>query len=184
VMTPKNYLRYESATIDELSTGEFQHLIDDPKMGNPASCKGVTRVIYCSGKVYHELNDRREQSGRADVAIVRIEQLYPFHAEMASKIDARYPEKAERVWVQEEPRNAGAYMYIADAYRVSFGRELKYIGRLASASPATGSEHAHKDQQERILSEAIAPLGATAEKPGKAASDGKSVHAATKHGKH
>lgn len=182
VMTPKKYLRYESATIEELSTGQFQHLIDDPKMANPASCKGVTRVVYCSGKVYHELNDRREQSGRTDVAIVRIEQLYPFHAEMASKIDARYPEKAERVWVQEEPRNAGAYMYIADVYRVNFGLELKYIGRLASASPATGSEHAHKDQQERILSEAIAPLGVTSAKG--STKDGKSVHAAPKHGKH
>jgi 2-oxoglutarate dehydrogenase E1 component len=153
VMTPKKYLRFESSTIEELSTGEFRHLIDDPTQP-----KGVTRVIYCSGKVYHELSERRKATGRGDVAIVRVEQLYPFHADLARSIDARYPKSARRVWAQEEPRNAGAFLYAADVFRTELGVELEYIGRPASASPAGASEHRHKDDQDIILSEAIAPL--------------------------
>ncbi|MBL8760982.1 MAG: 2-oxoglutarate dehydrogenase E1 component [Phycisphaerae bacterium] len=168
VMTPKKFLRVETALVDELVEGGFQHLIDDP---STPDAKGVTRVVYCSGKVYHELNDRRNVSGRKDVAIVRVEQLYPFHTELARRIDAKYPKSAERVWVQEEPRNMGAYLYIADVFREKLGIELAYIGRKAGATPATGSEKQHAKEQDKILSAAIAPGG-----PGKAAGDeGKSV---------
>ncbi len=168
VMTPKKFLRTETATVDELVEGGFQHLIDDP---SAPDVKGVTRVVYCSGKIYHELNDRRNVSGRKDVALVRVEQLYPFHEELARRIDARYPKSAERVWVQEEPRNMGAYLYIADVFREKLGIDLAYIGRKSSATPATGSEKQHGKEQDKILSAAIGPGG-----PSKAAGDeGKSV---------
>lgn len=161
VMTPKKYLRFEGCTIDELSTGEFRHLIDDSV--NPS---GVSRVIYCSGKFYHELAERRREAGRTDVAIVRVEQLYPFHTEVARAINSRYPANAERVWAQEEPRNAGAFLHMADVFRTELGVELTYVGRDASASPAGASEHQHKDHQDRILTRAVGALpGAKAAGP-------------------
>ena len=91
-------------------------------------------------------------------AIVRIEQLYPFHAELARKIDARYPRQAARVWAQEEPRNQGAFLYIADVFREKLGVGLTYAGRDPSASPATGSEYNHKKLQDKILSGVVGPL--------------------------
>lgn len=165
VMSPKKYLRSDTfealkvptSTSRELIEGEFRHLIDDAAFEG-AKAKGVRRVVYCTGKIYHELVARRNATGVSDIALVRIEQLYPLHARMLKQIDARYPSAAERVWVQEEPRNQGAFLYIADALREAAGISVRYIGRPASASPATGSEYAHFKQQDRLLSEAIAPL--------------------------
>jgi 2-oxoglutarate dehydrogenase E1 component len=154
VMTPKRYLRVETSSMAELSAGAFQHAIDDPTM-TPAQAKGVKKVIYCTGKVYHELAERRAELERKDVAIVRIEQLYPLHAGLIREIDGRYPKSAGRVWVQEEPRNQGAFIYAQDALKQSCGIDVSYIGRPACASPATGSEKSHAKQQEAILTEAI-----------------------------
>jgi 2-oxoglutarate dehydrogenase E1 component len=155
VMTPKKTLRLETSSTDELTVGSFQHVIDDPTLTNDQK-KGVSKVIFCSGKVYHELNDRRQAIGRKDIAIVRIEQLYPFHTQAAKSANAAYPASAKRYWVQEEPRNQGAFIYIADIFREKLGLNLEYIGRSPSASPATGSEHAHKDEQDKhVLTPAI-----------------------------
>jgi 2-oxoglutarate dehydrogenase E1 component len=156
VLTPKRYLRIETSTIDELSTGAFRHIIDDPAHAG-ASASQVSQVAYCSGKIYHELHERREAIGRKDVALVRIEQLYPLHLDALREIDARYPKSARRVWVQEEPRNQGAYLYISDCFRTEMGIELPYLGRPASASPATGSERISGEQQQAILAEAVGP---------------------------
>ncbi len=158
VMTPKKYLRAETSTTDELLSGSFQHIIGDPHLDAIAS-KKVTKVVYCSGKIYHELHERRLAAKKTDIAIVRVEQLYPFHTALAREIDARYPVNAKRVWAQEETRNAGAYIFIADVFRQELSIELEYVGRAPSASPATGSEHTHKDQQEKLLSIAVGPLG-------------------------
>lgn len=160
LMTPKKYLRFESSTIDELVSGQFQHAIDDAAFtgAGAARAKDVKRVVYCSGKFYHELAKRREETGCADVAIVRIEQLYPFHTKLIKAIDERYPKAAERVWAQEEPRNAGAFLYVEDRFRWELAVALNYIGRPFRASPANGSEHEHHDTQDEILSEAIAPI--------------------------
>jgi 2-oxoglutarate dehydrogenase E1 component len=155
VMTPKKFLRVHTSSVDELLTGAFQHMIDDPQQGNASDAARVTSVLYCSGKIYHELAERREKSGRSDVALVRVEQLYPFHAAMAREIDARYPKNAQRVWVQEEPRNQGAFLFMADTFREELGIQLGYIGRAPSSSPATGSEQAHKKDQERIIAAAV-----------------------------
>ncbi len=157
VMTPKKFLRIETSTVDELSTGAFQHVMDDPHH-TAATTKSVTSVVYCTGKIYHEMHERREKTGRTDVALVRIEQLYPFHTKAVKAVDEKYPKAAKRMWAQEEPRNQGAYLYIADKFLEEFGWRPQFIGRPACASPATASEESHKKQQDRILSEAVAPL--------------------------
>lgn len=160
VMTPKKFLRTETSMIEELSTSEFKHLIDDASCTASEAAKNVKQVVYCSGKFYHEMADRRSQTGRSDVALIRVEQLYPFHAKMAAAIDARYPKSAKRVWAQEEPRNQGAYLFIADQFRESLGVNLNYVGRAAAASPATGSEYTHKHEQSDILDAIFGPVSA------------------------
>lgn len=172
VMTPKSLLRTPTGTIDELVTGSFREIIDDPMFASAGAAKDVKRLILCSGKVYFDLVDRRSKTGRRDVALVRIEQLYPLDADLLTGIIARYPKAAELVWCQEEPRNAGAFHYMDDVLRNQLGvPKLVYIGRETSATPAVGSKHAHKHQQEQILGAAIGPLPATAaegKSPGKA----------------
>jgi 2-oxoglutarate dehydrogenase E1 component len=158
-LTPKSMLRVATGSIDELVTGRFQEVIDDPKFAGGASAKDVKRVVLCSGKVYFELADRRDKIGRGDIAIVRVEQFYPLHAAALKDIINRYPKNAELVWCQEEPRNAGGYLYMDDCVRNQLGiAKLGYIGREASATPAVGSKHAHKDQQEAVIAKAIGPL--------------------------
>ncbi len=172
-MTPKSMLRVPTSTYDELATGRFCELLDDPAFAGKDRT-GVTRVVFCSGKIYHEMNERRKALARTDVAIVRLEQFYPFHADMAREILSAYPKNAERVWVQEEPRNAGAYLFVADQFRTTLGIDLPYIGRHASATPAVGSKHAHKDEQEAILTSAI---GALAKDAKGASPNGAAAHA-------
>jgi 2-oxoglutarate dehydrogenase E1 component len=167
VMTPKKFLRVETSTVDELSTGSFQHVMDDPaftKTGNGMggmsglAANSVTQVVYCTGKIFHEMAERREKTGRKDVALVRIEQLYPFHTKAVKAVDEKYPKAAKRMWAQEEPRNQGAYLYIADKFLEEFGWRPTYIGRPACASPATALETNHAIQQDKILTEAVASL--------------------------
>jgi len=171
VMTPKSMLRTPTSTIDELSSGHFREIIDDPTFDGPPGAaalptgslargparQNVKRVIFCSGKVYFELAERRKALAKNDVAIVRIEQLHPFHAALATKILSTYPKGVETAWVQEEPRNAGAFHFISDVFRTELKTELAYIGRDASATPAVGSKHADKKQQEAVLTAAIGP---------------------------
>lgn len=163
IMTPKVTLRLPTSTIEELTTGTFQEMLDDPTLA-AADRKNVKRVILCSGNFYFELSDRREKLGRKDVAIIRIEQLYPFHHEMLAKILAGYPKSAELVYVQEEPRNQGAYLFVADLLRQHLGiKELAYIGRETSASPSTGSKNVYKATQEAVIAKAIGSLPETKE---------------------
>lgn len=163
VMTPKSMLRTPTSDIAELASGSFQHLLDDPAFIAGArdggkDTKKVTRVHLCTGKIYHELAARREATGKFDTALVRVEQLYPFDGAMCKKILARYPAGAKISWVQEEPRNMGAFLFVADILREELGLSVGYIGRKTSATPAVGSKTKHKYEQEAILAEAIAPL--------------------------
>jgi len=176
VMSPKSLLRRSEATsrLDELTTGAFREIIDDARHEEEgADRKQVKRVIYCSGKVYYDLAERREQTGRKDVALVRIEQLYPLHAERLAEIDGSYPAKAERVWVQEEPRNAGAFLdFNSRVQELLDWDPLPYIGRAASATPATGSKKQHLKEQDDLLTDAIGPApkqGKDKKKPEKVA---------------
>jgi 2-oxoglutarate dehydrogenase E1 component len=170
VMTPKSMLRTVTGNIQELVSGRFQEVIDDAAIVAGAR-KGVKRVVLCTGKVYYELAERRDALGRSDIAIVRVEQLYPLHTEALRSVLASYPSAAEKVWAQEEPRNMGAFLYMADALRDQLGLDkLIYIGRDASASPAVGSKHRHKDEQESIIERAIGPKPKAAKVPDSGAS--------------
>ncbi|MDX2148774.1 MAG: 2-oxoglutarate dehydrogenase E1 component [Planctomycetota bacterium] len=167
VMTPKSMLRVPTSSAEELISGSFQEVIDDVTMSSDEQRKKVKRVILCSGKFYHELHERRLASQRYDVAIVRLEQLYPLHESLLASTLAKYPASAEKVWSQEEPQNAGAWSYIFHAMNTAADLKphvaktpLTFIGRDASASPACGSKTLHKKEQEAILASAVAPAPA------------------------
>jgi 2-oxoglutarate dehydrogenase E1 component len=173
VMTPKSMLRTPTSDIAELTSGSFQHLLDDSAFAaGKHDPKKVSRVLLCTGKIYHELAARREATGRFDTAIVRVEQLYPFDSALCKKILARYPASAKKFWVQEEPRNMGAYLFIADVLREQLDLNVTYIGRVQSATPAVGSKTKHKYEQESILAEAVAPLPKDASKAASPAANG------------
>jgi 2-oxoglutarate dehydrogenase E1 component len=173
VLTPKSWLRRPTSNINELMTGTFQELLDDPAFiqSNGTHAKGdrksVKTVILCSGKVYHELADHREATKRFDTALVRIEQFYPFHNELAKKILAQYPKSAKLVWYQEEPRNNGAFLFLEDIFRNELGLKLEFIGRPASPTPSGGSNKLHAKEQAQLLVQALGAAPAPAE-PAKA----------------
>lgn len=155
VMTPKSMLRLPAAQspVEDFVNGQFQTVLPDPARPDPAK---VTRLLFCTGKVFHELNEQRTANGNAAVALVRIEQLYPFPAEEVAAQLARY-KKAEAVWVQEEPRNIGAWQYIQDQFLDKFDRRLQYIGRPPQATPAVGSQKQHVKEHAVILNAAVGP---------------------------
>ena len=151
VFTPKSLLRHPEAvsTLDEIATGSFQRVIPDDTV-DPAQ---ATRVLLCSGKIYYELAAERRKSKRQDIAIVRLEQYYPLSNALASAL-ARYRDGTPVVWVQEEPRNMGAWYFLNARRRevVSERLPLSLVSRPESASPATGSKAAH-DLEQRMLPE-------------------------------
>ena len=156
LMTPKSLLRDRLAAsrLDDLTQGAFQPAIDDPVAG--ARSTAVTRVVFCSGKVYYDLLREGPHDNAERVAIVRIEQLFPFPVEEVRAILARYPNLEEIVWLQEEPRNMGAWTYSASRLRELTGRDVAYIGRPDRGSPAEGSPLLHRAEQERIVAAAYA----------------------------
>ncbi|MFQ5755232.1 MAG: 2-oxoglutarate dehydrogenase E1 component [Acidiferrobacterales bacterium] len=158
VMSPKALLRHRDAvsTLEELATGRFQHLIPDATITDDASVK---RVVLCAGKLYYELAAERGARGIGDIALVRLEQYYPFPEAPLLETLARYASDAELYWVQEEPRNMGAWPFlrarIAPRLRIARWRFSACIAREESASPATGSHAAHKIEQQAIIDEAL-----------------------------
>jgi multifunctional 2-oxoglutarate metabolism enzyme len=157
VFTPKSLLRHPKAvsSVAELTSGGFREVLADSGAIEPDQ---VTRVIFCSGKIYYDLLAAREERKANHVALVRVEQLYPFAETEVNDVLMRYPLTAEAVWAQEEPRNMGAWRFIDERFRVLLnpsGRELRYIGRPESASPATGSGKRHQEEQAAIMSEAM-----------------------------
>ena len=153
VMNPKSLLRHPMATstIDELMNGRFEPVIRDV-----ATSDEVTRVILASGKVFYDLRQARDKSN-AKVAILRLEQFYPFpHALLADALKG-YPNAKELVWVQEEPRNMGAWPFLGERLHglLKEGQKLRYIGRPLAAAPATGSHHRHDEQQKALVDMAI-----------------------------
>jgi 2-oxoglutarate dehydrogenase complex dehydrogenase (E1) component-like enzyme len=164
-MSPKSMLRNPLAvsTLDDFTKQVFQEVLDDPKFSSASSAKGVRRILLCTGKVYYDLVNERESKEIKDVAIVRVEQLYPWPAELLSKILARYPKSASLVWVQEEPRNMGAWSYIFGTWSGGLdlfqekvgGRALSYVGREVGASPAIGSHKEHEKEQTALIQKAF-----------------------------
>ena len=126
----------------------------------------VELLLLCSGRVFYELDARRESEGHDRVPIVRVEQLYPFMHGQLDDILLRYPATAEVIWTQEEPRNMGPWRFVREQIQPLLdesGRELRYVGRAESASPATGSFKRHQQEQAEILDEALT-IGAVARK--------------------
>jgi 2-oxoglutarate dehydrogenase E1 component len=156
VMTPKSLLRRKEAmsSLDELAKGEFQNVIGEVQK---LKAKEVQRVIFCSGKVYYDLVAERTKREINDIAIVRIEQLYPFpHEEVEAQL-AMYPNAKSVVWTQEEPGNQGAWHRIQHYFlrHMRSDQQLSYAGRAASASPAVGYAAKHAAQQAELLEAAL-----------------------------
>jgi 2-oxoglutarate dehydrogenase E1 component len=164
VMSPKSLLRhpYASATLEQLATGTFNPVLVDHPFGGSAG--EVTRLVLCSGKVYVDLvgtgdeqrADRLSIEGVDRVAVARVEELYPFPAEELGEVLARLPGVREVVWVQEEPRNMGAWTFVEPRLREVLGElPLRYEGRAERASPAEGYAHRHAAEQTRIVRAAL-----------------------------
>ncbi len=161
MLTPKSLLRHPlaMARLDELATGSFRPVLDDPAVSDPA---GITRLLLCSGKIYVDLASDERRAAATNTAIVRLEELYPFPEEELAQVLARYSVLKEAIWVQEEPRNMGAWSYVAPLVRrlLPPALELRYIGRPSRAAPAEGSAEAHAVEQARIVREALGGPGA------------------------
>ena len=152
ILTPKSLLRNKDATspLSEFTKGAFQTII--PEQGELKNDK-VKRVIVCSGKVYYDLVKKREEKGRDDVAIVRVEQLYPFPHKAFSTELKKYSNATEVMWCQDEPQNQGAWFFVQHYLyeNMADGQKLGYSGRAASASPAVGYSHLHQEQQKALV---------------------------------
>src|SRR5262245_5657206 len=159
VMTPKSLLRKKEAasSIQEHAAGAFQTVIPDTTNVDE---KGVKRVIACCGKVYYDLAAKRTEAQRGDVAIIRVEQLYPFPHKQFEAEMKRYPGASEVVWCQEEPQNQGAWYQSAHFFRENMreGQKLYYAGRPASASPAGGYKARHDERQKTLVEQAFGKL--------------------------
>ena len=156
IMTPKSLLRLPAASssIDELTAGGFQSLIDDAEISNRAAVK---RIVLCSGKVYYDLIEARRKSEDRSVAVVRLEQLYPFPLKRIREMLASYPNARELVWAQEEPQNMGGWTFVQERLEnlLPNCERPRYVGRSASASPATGSYSIHQKEQAELVAQAL-----------------------------
>jgi 2-oxoglutarate dehydrogenase E1 component len=156
VLTPKSLLRHKASvsTLSSLSTGQFEVIIPDT---SALQAEDVTRVIFCSGKVYYDLIEAREVNDLSNVAIVRIEQLYPFAIERYASILESYPNITDVVWCQEEPQNQGAWYQIRHRLQepLSDQQELFYAGRSSAAAPASGIYKLHLQQQQALVEAAL-----------------------------
>jgi 2-oxoglutarate dehydrogenase E1 component len=159
IMTPKSLLRNKDATspLSEFTKGGFQTVIPEVK---DLKVDKVKRLIVCSGKVYYDLVKKREEKGADDVAIVRVEQLYPFPHKAFSTEVKKYPNATELVWTQDEPQNQGAWFFVQHYIHENMldGQKLGYSGRAASASPAVGYSHLHQEQQKALVDGAFGKL--------------------------
>ena len=159
IMTPKSLLRAKDAAspLSEFTKGNFQTVIPEHR---ELRAEKVKRVIACSGKVYYDLVRKREERGLDDVAVIRIEQLYPFpHKAFAAELK-KFPNVSDIVWCQDEPQNQGAWFFVQHYIHENMqdGQKLGYSGRAASASPAAGYSHLHQEQQKTLVDGAFAKL--------------------------
>lgn len=155
IMSPKSLLRHPEATSPpaDFLNGRFQNVI--PETDPSIDSNKVTRLLFCTGKVYYDLIDARREAGVTHTAIIRIEQLYPFPDHEVEAILAKYTKVKETAWVQEEPRNQGAWIYIENWLGHLCNGPLNYYGRAASPSPATGFHKVHVIEQQAIMNEAL-----------------------------
>jgi 2-oxoglutarate dehydrogenase E1 component len=156
VMTPKSLLRHEMSvsSLEDLTRGSYARVIDETDDLPPAQ---VRRLVFCSGKVYFDLLKARRKDGIRDVALVRIEQLYPFPSDEYDAILNRYSNAREIVWCQEEPQNQGAWYQIRHRLQEPLGarRVVLYAGRAPAAAPATGIAKIHEAEQAALIDAAL-----------------------------
>jgi len=164
LMQPKSLLRLPAAMsrLEELSSGGFRPVIDDVAVENRRD--DVRRLVLCTAKMYYDLLAARQ--AEAEVALVRVDELYPWPGEAVAEIVDRYPNLEDVVWAQEEPKNMGAWSYVSPQLRVATGNMLtiRYIGRPERASPAEGYSKAHEEEQKRIVAEVLNPAPASAKR--------------------
>jgi 2-oxoglutarate dehydrogenase E1 component len=163
VISPKSLLRHKEAvsTLDDLSRGVFQTVIPETEQLNAAK---VTRVVLCQGKLYYELAAYRREHKITDVALVRVEQLYPFPVDGFTVALEQFPKARDVVWCQEEPRNQGAWYWLASRQHLAHvlgKRNLLLVSRPASASPAVGYHAKHVQQQKALIEQAFGPIHET-----------------------
>jgi 2-oxoglutarate dehydrogenase E1 component len=153
VFTPKSLLRHPLCVspLVDFTEGKFQEIIDDANVKSAA----VKRVLFCSGKIYYELLEKQQKDQIKDVAIVRLEQLYPLPVEQMEAVYKKYKNAKEAVWVQEEPENMGAWPYLLRKLRKTIFGDIELISRKESSSTATGFAKQHADQQAYILAKAF-----------------------------
>jgi 2-oxoglutarate dehydrogenase E1 component len=159
LFTPKSLLRHPKAvsTLEDFVTGGFSELLADPAAPDPAT---VTRLVFCSGKVYYDLMAARDERKSEHVAILRLEQLYPFPEQQVKDALDLYGASVEVVWAQEEPRNMGAWRVMREFFDTLLEpsrRQIRYVGRPESASPASGSGKRHQQEQSELVSDALTP---------------------------
>ena len=164
VMSPKTLLRHPMAVspLKDFTDNGFEEVLDDPAFNTAALANRVKKVIICSGKIYYDLVTKLTAKKIGTIAVVRVEQLYPWPAEKLAKILAKYP-KATLMWVQEEPRNMGAWSYVFNTWSGGYslfqnqvdGRTIQYEGRDIGAAPAVGSHKLHEIEQESLIEKAI-----------------------------
>ena len=156
LMQPKGLLRLPEAAskLTDLTSGSFRPVIDDPVASQQR--EAITRLVFCTGRIYYELAAKRAPH----VALVRVEELYPWPGNQIAQIVDLYPAIEEVVWAQEEPKNQGAWSYVSPRLRMSTGNALltRYVGRPDRSSPAEGYAEAHKKEQDRIIAEVNTPL--------------------------
>ncbi|HET6648237.1 MAG TPA: hypothetical protein VFH01_12995, partial [Pyrinomonadaceae bacterium] len=156
IMTPKSLLRLPAATssVDQLTGGGFNPLIDDTDVQDSTA---IERIVLCSGKVFYDLVEARKKAEETRVAIVRIEQFYPFPMRRLREVIASYPNAKQLVWAQEEPKNMGGWTFVEPLLEklISSCERPIYVGRSASASPATGSYAIHQAEQAALVQQAL-----------------------------
>lgn len=157
VMTPKSLLRHPEAVSKEeefLDESCFQEVLDDDQLVDHPN--RVTRLIFCSGKVYYDLLKYRNEHKLKNVALIRVEQIYPLHRDLIVEISKRYPRANKKwVWCQEEPLNMGAWTYVGPVLQSLTTVHVRYAGRPTAASPAAGSKAIHVREQRKLVEDAF-----------------------------
>ncbi|MCM2315963.1 MAG: multifunctional oxoglutarate decarboxylase/oxoglutarate dehydrogenase thiamine pyrophosphate-binding subunit/dihydrolipoyllysine-residue succinyltransferase subunit [Thermoanaerobaculia bacterium] len=162
IMTPKSLLRHPAAvsSVEELSRGRLEPVLDDPYFAEASKRNAVERIVLVSGKLYYDLKSARDAKNDDRIAIVRLEQFYPFPRRALQNIFGSYPNAQEIFWVQEEPRNMGGWNFIHHRIEaVLGGRKITYYGRPIAASPATGHHARHEQQHEALIEHALGLKG-------------------------
>ena len=151
LFTPKSLLRSPAAvsSFNELTGSSFRTVIGDTY--DPSR---VRKVVFCTGKVYYDLAAARDAKKLEDIALVRIEELYPFPEQPIIDVLARYSSGVELIWCQEEPRNMGAWRFMFGYFK-GLNRVIHYAGRIKNASPAAGSAKRHAEEQKRLIEDAL-----------------------------